>query len=212
MNNIQEISFGIIEDGLMQGLAGVTIVLAPNKGFTIIDRQLMALLQEAKHKRILIKGRGALAQQLNWIRLFSQFTEKWRIEMEVDGTIMPDHDIRKHISHYRLNLIPARPPKEDCMMFFGSRQQTYVFLKAEDESGFYQRMEMLQEWGVTKDRVVATVEARSGKSARERLKWLQDICYEYDIRCQTNLKIVQVKKEVIFNGGRLTHGEKISPN
>lgn len=151
-----------------------------------------------KCEYLVITGGEPLVQQGELIQfLRSSSRNGFEVEIETNGTIVPDPRLAELIKHWSVspklsNSGNAEPLREipDCYRYFANLSNCYfkyVIEKIEDLAEVHQ---LVTRHGLSPDRVILMPQASSTDVLIERSKWLVNLCMSRGYRFSTRLQVL----------------------
>jgi len=147
---------------------------------------------------LVVTGGEPLVQQKQFIGLLQSLTTKGMIvEVETNGTIMPDPELINLIDHWSVspkldnsgNSLSLREIPE-CYRFFGSLSSSHFKYVIKNEDDIAEVQNIMLKYNLPPGKIVLMPEARNKEVLLERSGWLVELCKSYGFLFSTRLQIL----------------------
>jgi len=149
-------------------------------------------------KYVVITGGEPMIQQKQLIPLLKYLKNKeFRIEMETNGTIMPDSELVNLTDYWSISPklgnsgnSPSSREVPEVYGFFGNLPSTYFKYVIQNEDDFAEVQSMMQKYNLAPERIILMPESQNRKVLLERSKWLVKLCKSQGCLFSTRLQIL----------------------
>lgn len=176
------------------------------------------LSQYPNHNHWVVSGGEPMLQQKKFIKVIELYKEKYGnypyIEMETNGTIIPDPEFDKYIWHYNVSVklensnatiergfkpedeefnfnTPERRLKEDALNFFSKSEKSFFkFVVDRDQTVIPEIQDLVKEYNVPGNRVLLMPEGNSLDDMIAGSESLANTCQELGYRFSLRVHIV----------------------
>lgn len=187
---IKEIRHKLRSHGPNIGKPAIHLIL-DEEGMNIENEKIIETIKQHECYFLVITGDEPLKQQLELIYFLTILKEKVRrrikIEIETNGTIMPDYNIRPLVDLWNIEI-----PKEDyyvnkdSIMFFSEQSNAVFRFKVKSKNQFYVLLQKIDgEWNIDRERVFLQNYMRNLKGTM----WLVEKCKFFNFNYGIELKV-----------------------
>jgi 7-cyano-7-deazaguanosine (preQ0) biosynthesis protein QueE len=171
-----------------------------------IEEQIIEIQSEEVQRQILrhnctylvVTGGEPMLQQKKLIQLLDYLKNKdFYIEIETNGTIIPDQEIVNLVDHWSVSpklqnsgnpLLLREIP--EAYRFFADIASAHFKYVIHDEADFTEARNTMGKYGVASGRTFLMPEAQTRESLLERSRWLVELCKSHDFLYSTRLQIL----------------------
>jgi len=159
-----------------------------------IEKRL--LVQDCR--RLIVTGGEPLIQQKELTNLLASLkTEGFYIEIETNGTIVPDGDLICLIDQWNVspklensgNPLHLREIAE-VYSFFTNLSSSYFKYVIQAEYDLSEVHDLIYKYNISRERVILMPEATDDETLIERGRWLAEVCKEEGYRFSTRLQVL----------------------
>jgi len=171
-----------------------------NIDFLLLDAYtIYKKIKDYNSKHVVITGGEPLLHQTSLINLLKLLkNEGFYIEMETNGTLLPNEEIVKYVDLFNVSpkLSNSSIKKEirirgNVISFFVKLDKSIFKFVIQNENDIHELMEdFIIPYNIPKEKVILMPEATDEITLKERSLWLIEICKKYNFRYTTRLQIL----------------------
>lgn len=149
-------------------------------------------------KRLVITGGEPLVQQESLIDLVTYMKARgFFVEIETNGTIVPDSDLASMVDQWNVspklshsgNPRTKREVPEAYAYFTGHQLSTFKYV-IRSRSDLREVEELIDKYGINKEKIILMPEAVSRATLIERGKWIAEVCKDQGYMFSSRLQIL----------------------
>ena len=170
-----------------------------NKEDVIINLDTDTVLEKIQAfpcKHLIITGGEPLIQQAEIAELLSKLPTDWTVEVETNGTLIPDalpteRDIQFNVS---LKLAHSNNPaskalKPESIKWFSAHESTYFKFVISGEEDLQSVQELQEQYNIPRNQIILMPEGTDSKTLKEKIPALAEICVKHGYRLSDRLHV-----------------------
>ncbi len=176
----------VIPEGIQTGRYGVYLYLSENDK-NISSDLILKVLEKKKSKRLVIKGYEPLAQQRELIYFLDKL-KKWKIEIETNGTIMPDVLIRDQVDYWCV--VPKETEQTDPMLFFTQNKKSYFKFYIGKKEDVQNMMELISLFGIPTEKIMLAGKGKTLTEYKLSMEIMIQLAKEFDFTISPDMRFL----------------------
>ena len=148
-------------------------------------------------RHLVVTGGEPLLQQDELLRLLRFLDQGLFIEVETNGTILPDPGLVKLVSRWNVspklgNSAVPRDKREvpQVFRFFSALPTSFFKFVLEGEEDLGELEELVVKYNLPSEKITLMPQARDRKTLARRSRWLAEVCKKKGFRFSTRLQVL----------------------